>query len=95
MSENVGNAAKWKAFGNRLRMIREDLYGEKGSHHLAKALNIPHHTWLNYESGTVVPADVVLQLQVLYGVNAGWLLTGEGEKYDRSSPESEASFRLN
>lgn len=95
MSTNVDSAAKWKAFGNRLRMVREDLYGQQGSQSLAEALHISHQTWLNYESGIVVPGDVVLQLQVLYSVNAHWLLTGEGEKYDRSPREYEAGGGLN
>ena len=34
----------------RLREIREDLYGEYGSQFLADALEIPLQTWLNYES---------------------------------------------
>jgi hypothetical protein len=69
--------------GNRLREIREDLYGTFGAELLAKALDIPTRTWLNYEAGVVVPALIVLRLQVLSGVSAQWLLDGEGEKYDR------------
>ena len=68
--------------GERLREVREDLYGQDGSQFLADALGIPMQTWLNYESGVSVPAEIVLQLQVFASVNAGWLLTGDGEKYD-------------
>ena len=61
----------------RLREIREDLYGEHGSQLLADALAIPLQTWVNYESGVVVPAYVVLQLLVMAHVNPHWLLTGQ------------------
>ncbi len=65
----------------RLREVREDLYGQDGSQFLADALGIPVQTWRNYESGVSVPAEIVLELQVFASVEAGWLLTGDGEKY--------------
>ena len=65
----------------RLREIRADLYGEYGSQFLADALEIPLQTWLNYESGVVMPAVIVLQLIVMASVNPYWLLTGQGEMY--------------
>jgi hypothetical protein len=42
----------------RLRKIRED-YGEYGAQSLADALEIQVKTWLNYESGVTMPAQVV------------------------------------
>jgi hypothetical protein len=71
----------------RLREIREDLYGEYGSQFLADALEIPLQTWLNYESGVVMPADIVLQLLVTARVNPYWLLTGQGEMYAQRSED--------
>ena len=71
----------------RLRAIREDLYGEYGCQFLADALKIPLQTWLNYESGVVMPAEIVLQLIVMASVNPYWLLTGQGEMYDQSSED--------
>ena len=56
--------------------------GEYGSQFLAEALEIPLQTWMNYESGIVVPDYVVPELLVLSCVNLRWLLTGEGEKDD-------------
>ena len=56
-------------FANRLCEVREDLYGEHGGQFLADALGIPLRTWLNYESGVVMPAQVVLQLIVLSGAD--------------------------
>ena len=67
----------------RLREIREDVYGEHGGQELADALEVPIATWLNYESGVTAPAEIVLKLIVITGVNPVWLLTGEGETYDQ------------
>ena len=67
----------------RLREIREDVYGEHGGQELADVLDVPPATWLNYESGVTAPAEIVLKLIVMTGVNPLWLLTGEGEMYDQ------------
>jgi hypothetical protein len=82
MSRNGVKHQRRLELSERLREVREDLYGRDGSRFLADALEIPVQTWSNYESGVAVPADIVLELQVLASVNAGWLLTGEGEKYN-------------
>ena len=82
MSRNDLKHRQRVELGERLREVREDLYGQDGSRFLADALGIPMQTWLNYEAGVTVPAEIVLQLQVLASVNAGWLLTGDEEKYD-------------
>jgi len=59
-----------------------DLYGEHGAQFFADALQIPLRTWVNYESGVLVPADIVLRVIAVAQVNPYWLLTGQGEKYD-------------
>ena len=64
----------------RLREIREFLYGENGLDALAHALGIPAATWLNYERGAVMPADVLLDLIEVTRVDPHWLRTGEGER---------------
>jgi hypothetical protein len=48
---------------------------------LAAELDLPARTWLNYESGVVIPATVILRLIEITGVNPGWLLTGRGDLY--------------
>jgi hypothetical protein len=71
------------SLGRRLREVREDLNGELGPQALADTLQIPLRTWLNYESGVTVPADVVLGLIAFAHVNPHWLLTGEGNRYEQ------------
>jgi hypothetical protein len=83
----------WKnvSLAERLREIRKDMYGDQGGQSLADALAIPLGTWLNYESGVVMPASVVLKLIALASVNPHWLLNGQGERYDRRSWQIESS----
>ena len=66
----------------RLREIREDMYGEHGGQFFADGLEIPLSTWLNYEAGVTTPAEVILKLIAMARVSPNWLLTGQGEKYD-------------
>jgi hypothetical protein len=72
---------RWDQLGlaERVREIREELYGEHGGQFLADSLKVPLRTWLNYESGVTMPA--VLQLIVVVGVNPHWLLIAQGERY--------------
>jgi hypothetical protein len=64
----------------RIRDIRHDLHGENGLPILAGALNLPARTWLNYEQGVTMPADVLLRFLEVTGTDPHWLLTGEGER---------------
>jgi hypothetical protein len=84
MKKSEFQASKRAELAERLREVREDLYGEHGSQFMADAFNVPLQTWLNYEFGVMVPTEIVLKVQVLASVSARWLLTGEGEKYDRT-----------
>jgi hypothetical protein len=65
----------------RLRVVRLDMYGEHGGPLLADALEIPTSTWLRYESGAPIPGLLLLRFIEVVGVEAHWLLTGEGAKY--------------
>lgn len=67
----------------RLRELRIDLYGDHGAQFMADALGIPLKTWLNYESGVVMPGKIVLKLIVEARVNPQWLLNGRGSLYRR------------
>ena len=66
----------------RVREVREDMYGEYGAQFLADALDLPLRTWANYERGVVIPAVVILKLIEVTRVNPCWLLTGRGPKYE-------------
>jgi hypothetical protein len=65
----------------RIKEVREELYGEHGGPLVAEALRIPFRTWLNYESGCTIPAPSILRFIELTKASPRWLLTGLGEKY--------------
>ena len=90
MSRDDVKGQKRLDLAERLREIREDFYGEHGAQFLADALEIPLKTWLNYESGVVMPAALALKLLVQLHVRPSWLLRGEGEKYRRRARPGEA-----
>jgi hypothetical protein len=64
----------------RVREIREFLYGENGVDSLARAVKVPRATWLNYELGITMPAEVLLDFMEATQVDPHWLSTGEGER---------------
>jgi len=67
------------SLAQRLCEIRHDLYGERGAQALARALSLPIQTWLNYERGVTMPADVFLEFLEITRADPHWLLTGEGD----------------
>ncbi len=68
----------------RIRMVREDLYGTNGGPLLANTLKIPFRMWLEYEGGATIPAMVILRFIEITEVHPHWLLTGEGDRYQRA-----------
>jgi hypothetical protein len=78
----------------RVREVREDLYGAHGSHLLADALGIPRETWIDYENGLAIPSFVILRLIHLSGVSGRWLITGRGTKYPRDEFDIRYRMRL-
>jgi hypothetical protein len=75
-----------KLLGDRLKEIRVELYGEHGGNQVARLLKIPVATWHNYETGVVVPAEVILRFIDATSVDPRWLLFGLGEKYRTQAP---------
>ncbi len=65
----------------RIRMIREECYGDDGHFMMADHLGVPELTWRHYERGVTIPAQIILHFIELTEANPLWLLTGEGEKY--------------
>src|SRR5437868_6942668 len=53
-----GHDTNYLALAERVREIRRQLYGDSGAPMLADALGLLARTWLNYESGVVIPAMV-------------------------------------
>src|SRR5438874_806324 len=65
----------------RLRLIRTELFGERGGSEMARRLGLPIRTWYNYEGGVTVPAEVLLRFVELTAVEPMWLLHGRGPKF--------------
>jgi hypothetical protein len=65
----------------RIREIREEVFGDNGVDQLADAMGLPFRTWLNYEAGCTIPAQVILQFIDLTTAHPHWLLTGDGDKF--------------
>ena len=66
---------------HRIRDVREDLFGEHGGPMLAESLRLPYRTWVNYEGGCTIPAQVILRFIEVTDAHPHWLLTGEGARY--------------
>src|SRR4051794_28299659 len=73
------------SLAERLRLLRSELYGERGGPELDRRLGLPIRTWYNYESGVTVPAEVVLKIIELTSVEPLWLLHGQGAKFRTSA----------
>src|SRR6516164_6113796 len=73
------------ALAERLRILRAELYGDRGGPELSRRLGLPIRTWYNYESGVTVPAEVVLKIIELTSVEPIWLLHGQGPKFRASN----------
>lgn len=66
---------------HRVRAIRGELFGEHGVPLLAESLNLPSRTWLNYEAGCTIPAEILLHFIAITAAHPYWLLTGCGDKF--------------
>ena len=69
-----------EALADRLREIRYEQFGEEVDP-LAEALEVPARTWVNYEEGVTIPAEILLLFIELTHADPHWLLTGEGDRY--------------
>jgi hypothetical protein len=64
----------------RVRELRVDLFGHHGAPLLARTLRVSHRAWMDYEAGSMIPAQVLLRFIEATSANPHWLLTGEGDK---------------
>ncbi|GIW89222.1 MAG: hypothetical protein KatS3mg108_3546 [Isosphaeraceae bacterium] len=69
--------------GERVRRIREELFGVHGAPLLASELGIPLRRWLEFEAGQEIPAEQLLRFIQLTDADPHWLLTGEGDCFRR------------
>jgi hypothetical protein len=69
------------ALAERVREVRLDVYGEHGGPLLAEVLQLPFRTWMNYEAGVTIPAQVILRFIEITRAHPHWLLTGTGPRY--------------
>ena len=76
----MDNMNRNTSLARRVHEIRHYLYGENGLEGLARALGVPVPTWLNYERGVSMPAEVLLDFMEVTGVDPRWLRTGEGDR---------------
>lgn len=76
--------------GSRLKRARETLgYAQKG---IAEAVGSKLRSWQDYEAGKKVPGSQVIAGLARLGINANWVLTGEGamlqaERSPQAAPE--------
>jgi hypothetical protein len=75
-----------------MREIRQCLYGENGVDSLANALGIPAETWLNYERGITIPAQVLLDFLAVTGVDLNWLRTGDSQRWFDDDTNGRSDF---
>lgn len=74
------------SLAERLRGLRDEMFGERGGPEMARRLDVPIRTWYNYESGVTIPAEVVLRVIEMLGVEPLWLLHGTGPKHRTMTP---------
>ncbi len=63
----------------RVAKLRLELAGPRGKSAFAKQLGLPLSTYVYYESSRIPPADVLVAIADLAGVDIRWLLTGQLE----------------
>jgi transcriptional regulator with XRE-family HTH domain len=61
----------------RIAKVRNDLYGPRGKAGFAKKLGISPSTYNYYESARIPPAELLVRIADLGGVDLRWLLTGQ------------------
>ena len=70
----------------RLGGISRQCFGDDDGLALARLLEIPHRTLLNYMGGCTIPAEIILAIIVITGANPAWLMTGTGKMFAEVGP---------
>ena len=84
--------ARWQ-LSTRMRTIRKEQFGERGTAEIARQIGIPNRSWYSYETGVTIPAEVMLRFVELTLVEPHWLLHGQGPKYRTPAPVNDAELQ--
>ena len=83
MQKNIG-------FSSRIK----ELIANDSLASFSQNLNISVGSVRNYLSGGLPAADTALKIADKYNVNIRWLITGEGEKEKKSTPQPSTAFDI-
>jgi hypothetical protein len=70
-----------QGLSERVRAVREDLFGAHGAPLVARAIQVPIRVWCSYEMGATIPAEVILRFIEVTNANPHWLHSGDGQRY--------------
>lgn len=71
----------------RIVQVRVEQAGPRGKSNFAKKLGLSPSTYDYYESGRLPPADVLLKIADVAGVDLRWLLTGQAQAGGAIGPD--------
>lgn len=77
----MGRSEEGGSISDRLRELRERLFGPRGRARFARALGISPSTYNYYEKGRQPPADLLARAAEVTGARLEWLLTGRGDPF--------------
>lgn len=78
----------------RIAQIRSELTGPRGKSKFAQLIGISPSTYDYYESSRTPPANILVRISAVSGVDLAWLLTGEGGKASGVSADHPAVQRV-
>jgi hypothetical protein len=78
---------------SRLREVRVELFGWDGISELARLLQVPPRTWVNYENGVTIPGEVLLAFVDATRADPVWLMTGAGPMFRTGGADDRVAVR--
>ncbi len=75
--QKVAKAKFKSSICQRIAHVRRELYGDRGKASFAKNLGISPSTYNYYETTRVPPAEILVKIADVAGVDLRWLFTGE------------------
>jgi phage repressor protein C with HTH and peptisase S24 domain/transcriptional regulator with XRE-family HTH domain len=75
------DAADGRTLSERLKRLRESVFGPRGRAAFARAIDVSPSTYHYYEKGRQPPADLIRRAAEVTGADPDWLLTGRGEPF--------------